>query len=220
MVDCTNSSFYLLFTLTKKQSGYYRVFVYYNVLVKWFTKTVCFYGVQHAAGCIAIVWAVNNIQLYVSLFIRGLACFRSCFILFSLFHYLYYTTRARGMSNGTASFEYHIIKYTLYFSKYLKRDWFFGFWLVIVPFLFLLGIFLFFAFFLEKFCIFLFYRWTSIYRYIDIWMDVYINTRCCIWIWCIHYIWCIYVCFLYIENFWSLLLPQIAVELYFNTNLL
>ena len=126
MVDCINSSFYLLFTLTKKQSGYYRVFVYYNVPVKWFTKTVCSYGVQHAAGCIAIVWAVNNIHLYVSLFMRGLACLRLCFILFSLFHYLYYTTRARGMSNRTSSFEYYIFKYSLYFSKYLKRDWFFG----------------------------------------------------------------------------------------------
>lgn len=28
-----------------------------------------------------------------------------------------------------------------------------------------------FCFFLENSCIFLFYRWTSIYRYIDIWMD-------------------------------------------------
>ena len=53
---------------------------------------------------------------------RGLACLRLCFCLFPLFHYLYYTTRKRGMSNGTASFEYHIIKYPLYFSKYLKRD--------------------------------------------------------------------------------------------------
>ena len=118
VLDCTNSSFYLLFTLTKKQSGYCRLFVYYNVPVKWFTKTVSFYGAQHAAGYIANVWAVNNIQLYVSLFMRGLACFRSCFTLFSLSHYLYYTTRARGMSNGTASFEYHIFKYSLYFSKY------------------------------------------------------------------------------------------------------
>lgn len=32
-----------------------------------------------------------------------------------------------------------------------------------------------FLLFLENSCIFLFYRWTSIYRYIDIWMDVYIN---------------------------------------------
>lgn len=136
---------------------------------------MCFYGVQHAAGRIAIVRAVNNIQLYVSLFMRGLACFRSCFILFSPLHYLYYTTRKRGVSNRTSSFEYYIIKYTLYFSKYLKRDWFFGFWLGIVPFLFYSGIFLFFCFFLKKFCIFLFYRWTNIYRYIDIWMDVYMN---------------------------------------------
>lgn len=98
------------------------MFVCYNVPVKQFTKTVCFYGAQHVAGRIAIVRAVNNIQLYVSLYMRGLACLRLCFILFSLFHYLYYTTRPRGMSNGAASFEYHIIKYTLYFSKYLKRD--------------------------------------------------------------------------------------------------
>lgn len=34
VVDCTNSRFYLLFTLTKKQSGYYRMFGYYNVPVK------------------------------------------------------------------------------------------------------------------------------------------------------------------------------------------
>lgn len=133
---------------------------------------MCFYGVQHAAVCITIVWAVNNIQLYVSLFMRGLACFRSCFILFSLFHYLYYTTRTRGMSNGTASFEYHIIKYTLYFSKYLKRDWFFGCLLGIVPFLFLSGIFLFFAFFWKNSVFFCF---TGEHIYIDIyiyeWMD-------------------------------------------------
>lgn len=94
------------------------MFVYYNVPVKQFTKTVCFYGAQHVPVCIAIVRAVNNIQLYVSLYMRGLACLRLCFILFSLFHYLYYTTRTRGMSNRTASFEYHIIKYPLYFSKY------------------------------------------------------------------------------------------------------
>lgn len=31
------------------------MFVYYNVPVKQFTKTVCFYGVQHAAGRITIV---------------------------------------------------------------------------------------------------------------------------------------------------------------------
>lgn len=88
---------------------------------------MCFYGVQHAAGRIAIVRAVNNIQLYVSLFTRGPACFRSCFTLFSLSHYLYYTTRARGMSNGTSSFEYHISKYTLYFSKYREFFCFFAF---------------------------------------------------------------------------------------------
>ena len=34
VLDCTNSRFYLLFTLTKKQSGYYRMFGYYNVPVK------------------------------------------------------------------------------------------------------------------------------------------------------------------------------------------
>ena len=34
VLDCTNSRFYLLFTLTKKQSGYYRLFSYYNVPVK------------------------------------------------------------------------------------------------------------------------------------------------------------------------------------------
>lgn len=82
VLDCTNSRFYLLFTLTKKQSGYYHMFVYYNLPVKQFTKTVCFYGVQHVAGRIAIVWAVNNIQLYVSLFMRGLfvcAFALSCF---------------------------------------------------------------------------------------------------------------------------------------------
>lgn len=79
---------------------------------------MCFYGVQHVAVCIAIVRAVNNIQLYVSLYMRGLACLRSCFILFSLSHYLYYTTRTHDTSNRTASFEYYIIKYTLYFSKY------------------------------------------------------------------------------------------------------
>lgn len=83
---------------------------------------MCFYGVQRAAVCITNARAVNNIQLYVSLFMRGLACLRLCFILFSPLHYLYYTTRPHGMSNGTASFEYHIIKYSLYFSKYLKRD--------------------------------------------------------------------------------------------------
>ena len=147
---------------------------------------MCFYGVQHAAGRIAIVWAVNNIQLYVSLFMRGLSCFRSCFILFSPFHYLYYTTRARGMSNRTSSFEYHIIKYSLYFSKYLKRDWFSADLLGTVPFLFFFGNFSVFCFFLEKFCIFLFYRWTSIYRYIDIWIYEYMNTICCVWIWMIH----------------------------------
>ena len=136
-----------------------------------------FYGVQHVAGRITIVWAVNNIQLYVSLFMRGLACLRLCFILFSLSHYLYYTTRARGMSNRTSSFEYYIFKYSLYFSKYLKRDWFSGFCQKIVPFLFYSGIFLFFAFFLEKYRIFLFYRWTSIYRYMDIWIDEY-NMLC------------------------------------------
>ena len=165
MVDCTNSRFYLLFTLTKKQSGYYRLFVYYIVPVKWFTKTVCFYGVQHVSGRITIIWAVNNIHLYVSLFMRGLACFRSCFILFSLFHYLYYTTRRCGMSNRTSSFEYYIFKYPLYFSKYLKRDWFFGFWLGIVPFLFLSGIFLIFAFFGKNSVFFCF---TGEQVYIDI----------------------------------------------------
>ena len=165
VVDCTNSRFYLLFTLTKKQSGYYRVFVYYNVLVKWFTKTVCFYGVQHTAGCIANVWAVNNIQLYVSLFMRGLAYFRSCFILFSLFHYLYYTTRTHDTSNRTSSFEYYIFKYSLYFSKYLKRDWFSGFCQKIVPFLFFFGIFLFFAFFWKNSVFFCF---TGEQVYIDI----------------------------------------------------
>lgn len=165
MVDCTNSRFYLLFTLTKKQSGYCHLFVYYNVPVKWFTKTVYFHGVQHAAGCIANVWAVNNIHLYVSLYMRGLACLRLCFILFSLFHYLYYTTLARGMSNRTSSFEYHIIKYSLYFSKYLKRDWFFGCLLEIVPFLFYSGIFLFFAFFWKNSVFFCF---TGEHIYIDI----------------------------------------------------
>lgn len=58
------------------------MFVYYNVPVKQFTKTVCFYGAQHVAGRIAIVQAVNNIQLYVSLFMRGLLVFvlaLSCF---------------------------------------------------------------------------------------------------------------------------------------------
>lgn len=133
---------------------------------------MCFYGVQHVAGRIAIVRAVNNIQLYVSLFMRGLACFRSCFILFSPLHYLYYTTRKRSVSNRTSSFEYHIIKYTLYFSKYLKRDWFFGCLLGIVPFLFLLGIFLFFAFFWKNSVFFCF---TGEQIYIDIyiyeWMD-------------------------------------------------
>ena len=62
----------------------------------------------------------------------GLACLRLCFILFPLLHYLYYTTLARGMSNRTSSFEYYIFKYTLYFLKYLKRDWFLGFWLGII----------------------------------------------------------------------------------------
>ena len=137
---------------------------------------MCFYGVQHAAVCIAIVRAVNNIQscelrsqawlhLYVSLFMRGLTCFRSCFILFSLFHYLYYTTRAHDMSNRTSSFEYYIFKYSLYFSKYLKRDWFSGFCQKIVPFLFYSGIFLFFAFFWKNSVFFCF---TGEQVYIDI----------------------------------------------------
>lgn len=133
---------------------------------------MCFYGVQHVPGRIAIVWAVNNIQLYVSLFMRGLACFRSCFILFSLFHYLYYTTRAHDTSNRTPSFEYYIFKYSLYFSKYLKRDWFSGFCQKIVPFLFYSGIFLFFAFFWKNSVFFCF---TGEHIYIDIyiyeWMD-------------------------------------------------
>ena len=47
---------------------------------------------------------------------------RLCFILFSPFHYLYYTTRTHDTSNRTSSFEYYIFKYSLYFSKYLKRD--------------------------------------------------------------------------------------------------
>lgn len=174
---------------------------------------MCFYGVQHAAGRITIVWAVNNIQLYVSLFMRDPACFRLCFILFPLFHYLYYTTRARGMSNRTSSFEYHIIKYTLYISKYLKRDWFFGFWLGIVPFLFLSGIFLIFAFFWEKFCIFLFYRWTSIYRYIDIWMDVYMNLNVTLEFACYTQYGVYMYIFIY-GKLQGLLLPHFAVKLY------
>lgn len=43
---------------------------------------MCFYGAQHVPGRIIIVWAVNNIQLCVSLFMRGLlvcAFALSCF---------------------------------------------------------------------------------------------------------------------------------------------